>query len=284
MTHYNARDKMIIRMLRTDADEEDIDWITTSTGLHVPLKGGKAVGGPLKGEDFSDAESVPSGYVSHSYPKKKTDKFSGKMRRGMYTPSDSILTSNKRAREMINEIRENIMNANGDHSNRWKQEFNASLSGKNDKQKLKELIERLKRTSDEDWDKNCFGSMNRDELEAYRKGETSFIVEGTSIRPSVYPAKLPKDSTAQTQEIATRLDDFRYYKLGKGSPSIGGRYKQKGHWCDWNNAERIAELEDNGYTIEDIAEGINVSVNDILNNCNEAHYKDKFGNREHYRR
>ena len=42
---------------RMDADE-DIDWISTDTGTHIPLKEGKAVGGPLKGREFKDAKTT----------------------------------------------------------------------------------------------------------------------------------------------------------------------------------------------------------------------------------
>lgn len=42
---------------REDAKLKDIAWITTETGAHVPVKDGKAVGGPLKGMDFENAES-----------------------------------------------------------------------------------------------------------------------------------------------------------------------------------------------------------------------------------
>lgn len=41
---------------RADADKDGVQFITVN-GAHVPLKDGKAVGGPLKGEDFSKAKS-----------------------------------------------------------------------------------------------------------------------------------------------------------------------------------------------------------------------------------
>ena len=40
---------------REDAKLADVVFITTEKGAHVPLKDGKAVGGPMKGMDFSDA-------------------------------------------------------------------------------------------------------------------------------------------------------------------------------------------------------------------------------------
>ena len=62
ITRYHL--KQIIRLnerkIRTDADAEDIDWITVN-GSHIPLIDGEAVGGAegnLTGEDFSEAESV----------------------------------------------------------------------------------------------------------------------------------------------------------------------------------------------------------------------------------
>lgn len=45
------------RQQRLDATGS-IDWITVENGEHVPLQGGKAVGGPLNGRDFSKAKSV----------------------------------------------------------------------------------------------------------------------------------------------------------------------------------------------------------------------------------
>lgn len=47
---------------RTDADTDDLIFITAN-GTHIPLVDGKAVGGPLKGEDFSKSksESKPDG-------------------------------------------------------------------------------------------------------------------------------------------------------------------------------------------------------------------------------
>lgn len=41
----------------TDASNDDIDWITMENGQHVPLVGGVAVGGSMKGKNFSDAKS-----------------------------------------------------------------------------------------------------------------------------------------------------------------------------------------------------------------------------------
>lgn len=46
--------------LKARYDADDVDWITTKNGEHVPLKDGKAVGGPMEGETFSEAESTKS--------------------------------------------------------------------------------------------------------------------------------------------------------------------------------------------------------------------------------
>jgi len=61
--------------VRTDARLGDIAFITTENGVHVPIKDGKAVGGPMKGMDFSKAESSEggkkknvSGHYSSPYP------------------------------------------------------------------------------------------------------------------------------------------------------------------------------------------------------------------------
>lgn len=41
-----------------DEDTEDVQWITAKNGVHIPLdESGKAVGGPLKGESFTEAKS-----------------------------------------------------------------------------------------------------------------------------------------------------------------------------------------------------------------------------------
>jgi len=42
------------KLLRLKArfDAEDVDWITTETGSHVPIKDGVAIGGPMKGQKF----------------------------------------------------------------------------------------------------------------------------------------------------------------------------------------------------------------------------------------
>ncbi len=53
MTLKRARDNMIKRMLRTDAEDDDIQWITVK-GTHIPLKDGEAIGGPFKGQRFGD--------------------------------------------------------------------------------------------------------------------------------------------------------------------------------------------------------------------------------------
>ena len=41
--------------------DADIEWITTESGLHIPLKGGVAASGPLKGKAFKSAKSTGSG-------------------------------------------------------------------------------------------------------------------------------------------------------------------------------------------------------------------------------
>ncbi len=49
-TNLDARKRMINRLLRQDnGDNGDIQWITTDTGTHVPLKDGVAVGGGNEG-------------------------------------------------------------------------------------------------------------------------------------------------------------------------------------------------------------------------------------------
>ena len=41
--------------------DADIEWITTESGLHIPLKGGVASSGPLKGKEFKEARSSGNG-------------------------------------------------------------------------------------------------------------------------------------------------------------------------------------------------------------------------------
>lgn len=50
---------------RMDARLGDVAFITTENGVHVPLRDGKAVGGPLKGMDFSEAESTGDNVSKH---------------------------------------------------------------------------------------------------------------------------------------------------------------------------------------------------------------------------
>lgn len=53
---------------REDAKLSDVAFITVENGEHVPIKDGKAVGGPLKGMDFSEAKtSKKSDNVSSHY-------------------------------------------------------------------------------------------------------------------------------------------------------------------------------------------------------------------------
>lgn len=69
MAGVNLRSVEIIRarrleirnlLSRFDASDKDIQWITVN-GAAVPLVDGKAVGGPLKGQNFSKAKSEGSG-------------------------------------------------------------------------------------------------------------------------------------------------------------------------------------------------------------------------------
>jgi 8-oxo-dGTP pyrophosphatase MutT (NUDIX family) len=64
-----------------DAAPSDVDWITTENGTHIPIgAGGEAVGGPLKGENFSQAKSEPSGEKAE---KKLTKSSASEMRSKM---------------------------------------------------------------------------------------------------------------------------------------------------------------------------------------------------------
>lgn len=58
---------------RTDADSDKIRWITTESGMHIPLDDeGKAVGGFAKGQKFLSAKSEPSKPASDT-PEHKAD-------------------------------------------------------------------------------------------------------------------------------------------------------------------------------------------------------------------
>lgn len=53
------------RANHADASGDDVEWITTETGAHVPLGSDKkAVGGPMKGKSFTAAKSEKSGKSS----------------------------------------------------------------------------------------------------------------------------------------------------------------------------------------------------------------------------
>ena len=84
-TFKSYRDKLFAKLqrlaldlgefqFREDAKLMDVAFITTENGVHVPIKEGKAVGGPLEGMDFSKAESSEgkgknvSGHYSSPYP------------------------------------------------------------------------------------------------------------------------------------------------------------------------------------------------------------------------
>lgn len=55
---------------RVDADKGDLQFITVN-GAHVPLVDGKAVGGPLKGEDFSESKPIGASKKKASSRKSK---------------------------------------------------------------------------------------------------------------------------------------------------------------------------------------------------------------------
>lgn len=77
---YRIRRSMRIQA-RMDAGE-DINWVTTENGVHIPLDSdGQAVGGPLKGKSFSNAKSVKESSKSVGSGRKTADKFSS----GKYT-------------------------------------------------------------------------------------------------------------------------------------------------------------------------------------------------------
>lgn len=62
-TLEKIRFKYLRRQARLDADD-DIDWITTETGTHIPIENEVAVGGPLKGRSFEDAKTTPKAKAS----------------------------------------------------------------------------------------------------------------------------------------------------------------------------------------------------------------------------
>ena len=49
------------KRLKARLDSDKIEWITTESGLHIPLKGGVASSGPLKGTEFKSAVSTGGG-------------------------------------------------------------------------------------------------------------------------------------------------------------------------------------------------------------------------------
>ncbi len=85
MTPEESRNNMVKRLLRTDADDEDIQWITVN-GTHVPLKDGTAVGGPVKGQKFSKATSETT---SHSGAETKPSHHANRSSEGSHRGSDS---------------------------------------------------------------------------------------------------------------------------------------------------------------------------------------------------
>lgn len=73
---------------------DKLDWITLKNGVHVPVKDGKAVGGPIKGEEFSGAKT--SG--------KKMGEKRGQINVGSgKVPYEELTEFNKKAFESIKE-------------------------------------------------------------------------------------------------------------------------------------------------------------------------------------
>lgn len=75
-------------------DTSDADWITVN-GVHIPIgKNGKAIGGPLKGKDFSDSKSK-SGEESESSNSLTTNSKTAKIKNVIKTPIDQISPTGK---------------------------------------------------------------------------------------------------------------------------------------------------------------------------------------------
>lgn len=59
---YKMRKRMRLKERGYRTDEEDVEWITTKNGTHIPLNENKeAVGGPLEGEKFEGANGKNNG-------------------------------------------------------------------------------------------------------------------------------------------------------------------------------------------------------------------------------
>lgn len=75
-------------------DASDGGWITVN-GAHIPIgKNGKAIGGPLKGKDFSNSKSI-SGKKSKSSKGLTTNRKTAKMKNTTKTPIDQISPTGK---------------------------------------------------------------------------------------------------------------------------------------------------------------------------------------------
>ena len=107
---------------RLDSDNKKIDWITTETGSHIPLQNGKAVGGPLEGKSFENANTSESGNVSGKRRKQK-DNGSGRLKQGEVDEFnrkalDMIMEETGMSREDAGRFQNNLLEYfNGDYAN-----------------------------------------------------------------------------------------------------------------------------------------------------------------------
>lgn len=88
---------------RLDASDKDIKWITAN-GVHIPIKDGKAVGGPLAGKSFSKAKSeapknkgtfpekTKASSLKNGFGKTNTSESNGHDSLAKYTDADGNLT------------------------------------------------------------------------------------------------------------------------------------------------------------------------------------------------
>lgn len=100
--------------LHTDSDD-DIDWITTKNGAHIPLKDGTAVGGPLKGQSFSSVKSKASEskeeskkQVQASTTSQEKQQGAGESTSGRFSSKEEYKEAKARAEEVLSKRMRNI--------------------------------------------------------------------------------------------------------------------------------------------------------------------------------
>lgn len=170
-----------------DAESKDPNWITTKNGVHIPLdESGEAVGGPLKGSDFSDAKSENASSSESKNKPSDADKDLGSQ------------SSKSSGSEFVKEIPSNAFPAEGNWRRSelnlgWNKERTAFLESKGfSKQDIKDfdsLIELHVQGRDVDEKAKSFISDHKELVSEI----ASFEIEASKIRREEQKKRADKD-------------------------------------------------------------------------------------------